>query len=70
MRSKLEDFINEHREEFDSSVMKGGWEKIEHKMHRSPLRGNVLIKRLSWMVAAAAVVIFSISVFLVLWMVS
>ena len=62
MRSKLEEFIEQHRNDFDSEKMKGGWENIEKRMQH-PSKGAILIKRLSWITAAAVVLSFVLTLF-------
>lgn len=55
MNNQLENFINDHREEFDSEEMKINWEKIKSKTSR---KKNISSAKTLWWAAAASLVIF------------
>lgn len=58
----IENFINNHREEFDSEEIKKGWDKIESKIKQK--KSNIIdIKTVWWAAAASLIIFFSASIY-------
>lgn len=58
----IENFIDNHREEFDSEEMKNGWDKIESKIKQKKTK-LISMKTVWWAAAASVILFFSASIY-------